>query len=87
MVVISPIRTVSMETVISCEFFCLRTPANSNFATKKTKRERVNSLVFLQETTERIDMLQRLLHGRLDEYSRSEFYYLKHLKMSNVKKL
>lgn len=60
---------------------------NSNFATKTTKRERVNSLVLLKETTKVIDIVQSLQQGQPDEYSQSEFYYPKHLKTFNVRKL
>ena len=66
------IRTISMETVIKSVFFGFRKPAHSNFATKTTKRKRVNALIFA-----------KTLHNKheKDKYSRSEFYYPEDLEL------
>ena len=44
-----------------CIFFvCFRKPANSNFATKTTKRKRVNALIFAKNLPKRLTFLQSL---------------------------
>ena len=48
------IRTIFKETVISSVFFCFRKPANSNFATKITKRKRANALIFAKKLPKRL---------------------------------
>ena len=79
------IRTISMETAISSVFFCFRKPANSNFATKTTKRKRVNALIFAKKLPKRLIFYRAYNKNEEDEYSQSEFYYPEDLETSNVK--
>ena len=73
-----------METVISSVFFCFRKPANSNFATKTTKRKRANTLIFAKKLPKRLLFNRAYNKNEEDEYSRSEFYYAEDLETSNV---
>ena len=65
--------------------FCFRKPANSNFATKTTKRKRVNALIFAKKLPKRLIFYRAYNKNEEDEYSRSEFYYPEDMEMSNVK--
>ena len=76
--------TVSMEMVISSVFFCFRKPANSNFATKTTKRKRVNALIFAKKLPKRLIFYKAYNKKRGNEYSRGEFYYPEDLETINV---
>ena len=71
-----------METVISSVFFCFRKPANSNFATKTTKRKRVNALIFAKKLPKILIFYRAYNKNEEDEYSRSEFYYPEDLETS-----
>ena len=78
------IRTISMETVISSVFFCFRKPSNSNFATKTTKRKRVNALIFAKKLPKRLIFYRAYNKREKDEYSRSEFYYPEDLELQRL---
>ena len=69
------LRTISMETVISSVYFCFRKPANSNFATKTTKRKCANALIFSKKLPKRLIFYRAYSKNEEDEYSQSEFYY------------
>ena len=79
------IRTIPMETVISSVFFCFRNPANSNVATKTTKRKHVNALIFAKKLPKRLNFYIAYNKNEEDKYSRSEFYYPEDLETSNAK--
>ena len=64
--------------------FCFRKPANSNFATKTTKRKRANALIFAKKLPKRLIFYRAYNKREKDEYSRSEFYYPEDLELQRL---
>ena len=76
---------LGLDFAISSVFFFPRNPANSNFATKTTKRKHVNALNFAKKIPKRLIFHRAYNKNEEDEYSRSKFYYSEDLEKSNVK--
>ena len=74
-----------METVISSVLFFESRLISSNFATKTTKRKRVNALVFARKLPKRLIFYRAYNKNQKDENSGSEFNYPEDLETSNVK--